>query len=44
MAHCLSTQGVHLIELPIDYSVTDELQVPPPFLISFFFMRVVAFL
>ena len=27
MAHCLSTHGVHLIELPIDYSVTDELQV-----------------
>jgi hypothetical protein len=29
MAHCLSIQGVHLIELPIDYSVTDELQVLP---------------
>ncbi|BDA51294.1 probable lactaldehyde dehydrogenase at C-terminar half [Coccomyxa sp. Obi] len=28
MAHCLSTPGVHLVELPIDYSVTDELQVP----------------
>ena len=27
VAHCLSTPGVHLIELPIDYSITDQLQV-----------------
>lgn len=27
MAHCLSVEGVHLIELPINYSVSDQLQV-----------------
>ena len=29
LQHCLTTPGVHVIELPIDYAVSAQLQVSP---------------
>lgn len=29
LQHCLATPGVHVIELPIDYAVSAQLQVSP---------------
>lgn len=35
MQHCLTAEGVHVIDLPVDYSASDKLQVKfltqPPF-------------
>ena len=29
LQHCLATPGVHVIDLPIDYAVSAQLQVSP---------------